>query len=77
MRSKDLKAGAYVLYEDDEFALGVVKLTKVMDNDLARFFVGECVLTGKKVVGGLYTDENFARIKCVLTEMEVLAWLAR
>lgn len=71
------KTGDYILFDHEKHGLIPVHVTKVMDNDVARFWKGVCLATGEEITGGLYTDENFARIKRTLTEMEVLAWASR
>jgi hypothetical protein len=44
------KIGDYILYDDPDRGDVVVKITRVTNNDLVRFFKGECVLTGQEVI---------------------------
>jgi hypothetical protein len=70
------KVGEHRLYRAEEGWV-LIRITNVLNNDLARYFNGECVLTGKTHCGGLYTEEDFGRYSEPMVEMEVIAWLAK
>lgn len=53
----------------------LIKVTARSDNDLVRYVKGECVLTGKEITHGMYTDDQIQRVGPPLNEMQVIAWV--
>ena len=48
-----------------------------VNNDLIRYCKYVDLVTGKKGSVGFYTPEQMRRIKRQLSEMEVIAWMAK
>lgn len=69
--------GDFILYDSEELGLIVAEITNKVDNDLVRMLSLRCVVTGRKLTVGLFTQDQIDRVKRALTEMEVLAWLAK
>lgn len=73
MRTSDLRMGTYLRFNSKQLGPCVVQITFIMDNDLVRYFKARCVKTGTEVTGGLYTEDDFSRIQCILSAEEVVA----
>jgi len=55
----------------------LIEVTSIVNNDLCRAVTGNCVVTGREVSHGLYTEGQQERVGPPLNEMEVIAWAAK